>query len=358
MAAEEYSPAFSKSMNEILMFLDFFEKEEEAPAPSEVPAAKTVEPPAPAPRKPEPASPEPEPEPEPAPAKPEPVPPSTAAPEDVLPIELDTPTVATAELSPPSPASVEEIDILSEILGPEPLDDETDRLVEQLLQEEAAAEEIIEQPPPSAPLPVEDVHLPSPVPGDALALYTEMLKLDPTSSVFVRLAEELSTRGLWNDTVEVCRRGLLHHPANLRARVLLGLALREMDETREASLVLTEARIDIEKNVLLYRVLAEIAGDEGDVSQAEHLMHIYETFRERIRHLPDHATARPMEPLSRRQPAVAFGPASPVEERLIHALTLLLAQIDVRKPAPAPPSRLFSAGSREKLKKALSSRAS
>ena len=186
-----------------------------------------------------------------------------------------------------------------------------------------------------------------------------MLKLDPTSSVFVRLAEELSTQGIWSDTAEVCRRGLLHHPANLRARVLLGLALREMGETREAVSVLTEARMEIEKNALIYRVLAEIAEEAGNTAQAEHLIHIYDTFRERERHLPGHLEPQTTEFLPRRQSSAATEPASPVEERLMNALTRLLARFDARTSRPsATTPRLFSSESREKLKKALSSRVS
>ena len=340
MAAETYSPTFSESMKEILLFLDFFETEEEEPQPSTPPKSVTVEPPAPAP-------------PESTPLRPAP-----EAPVALVGREPDAPEVIPqviiAEPLPPPPSPAQEIDIPFDILSSEPPGDATETFVDRLFQEEPPVPEIPEQPFLSPALSEEPL-LPPPMPGDATALYTEMLELDPTSSVFVRLAEQLSAQGLWSDTVEVCRRGLLHHPSNLRAHVLLGLSLREMGETLEASLVLSEARTEVEKNVLLYRVLAEIAGEEGDAPQAEHLMHIYDTFRERERHLPGHPEPRPAGPSPRMQSSAVPKPASTVEERLIHALTRLQAQIDAKGPPSAAAPRLFSDESRDKLKQLLSS---
>ena len=73
--------------------------------------------------------------------------------------------------------------------------------------------------------------------ADNIQKYREILELDPRSRVFALLAEELCAAGRWEEAAEVCKKGLLFHPDNLRARVLLGWALMEMGETGESDRV-------------------------------------------------------------------------------------------------------------------------
>jgi len=111
--------------------------------------------------------------------------------------------------------------------------------------------------------------------ADTLECFRRMLKMDPASNVFVLLAEELCSRGLWSDAVAVCRSGLLFHPGHLRGRVLLGWALWELGATGEGERILTEALGDLEKNAVIYRILAEAATRRDDSDRARHLMNVY-----------------------------------------------------------------------------------
>ncbi len=60
--------------------------------------------------------------------------------------------------------------------------------------------------------------------------YERILAADPRSRVFVELARALLERGDHLRAVEVCRRGLEHHPSSILARVTWGRALLEAGE--------------------------------------------------------------------------------------------------------------------------------
>lgn len=345
MAAEPYSPAFSGSIAEILLFLDYFEPEEPEPTATSIPEAVAAPPPkAPA-----------------APPKEE----LQAVPPEAASVELPDLTAIETPIIEPEPCeplaalapTEEEIESLRGVSKPEPMNDDAQDLVDLLLREEPVAE----SPATDLRTPVHEIEedagsIPE-IPGDAAALYRKMLEIDPASTVFVRLAEELSSRRLWDETVEVCRRGLAYHPSNLRGRVLLGLALRETDEPHEAFTALTEARREIEKNTLLYRVLAEIAEEQGDPARSERLTRVYEVLQE-----DSGAWAAEPEPRRPASPARMTPPAARemgqprIEERLIDALTLLMARMEKKAPAGTPTRRVFSETSRDKLKELLSSR--
>lgn len=115
-------------------------------------------------------------------------------------------------------------------------------------------------------------------PADRTIWYSELLKHDPASRVFVLLAEEYCRNGDWENTVQTCRGGLVFHPHDLRGRVLLGWALWQQGSTSEAKALLNEASEELEKNVILYRALAEIAHAEGDADQCRRFEAIYAAF--------------------------------------------------------------------------------
>ena len=94
--------------------------------------------------------------------------------------------------------------------------------------------------------------------------YRELLKHDPTSRVFIHLAEELCEREEWSEAEAVCRVGLTFHPGELRGRVLLGQSLRGLERKEEALALLDEARKEIESVAVLYKILAETAKESGD----------------------------------------------------------------------------------------------
>lgn len=111
---------------------------------------------------------------------------------------------------------------------------------------------------------------------DSIDWYRELLKSDPASKAFCLLAEEFCFRNQWEEAIDTCRGGLRFHPRNLRGRVLLGWALWEKGEAEEAQRVLEGARRDLERNAVLYRVLAQAAERRGDSLEAQNLMDIYQ----------------------------------------------------------------------------------
>jgi tetratricopeptide (TPR) repeat protein len=110
---------------------------------------------------------------------------------------------------------------------------------------------------------------------DIVKEHEELLKLDPGFEAFATLAEELCTRELWSEAVSLCRQGLSFHPEHFRGRVLLGWALMELGEFDEAEKALREAEGQIQKNVQVFKLLAQLAEQAGDVERMERLMSIH-----------------------------------------------------------------------------------
>lgn len=114
---------------------------------------------------------------------------------------------------------------------------------------------------------------------DRVKWYRKILSEDPTSRIFVELAEVLYAQGHYPEVAEVCREGLHLHPASKRARVLLGLALWQQGEAAGAEQELTIVQKDLEKNAPIYKVLAEIHWQKGQPGRACKLMDIYLNFQ-------------------------------------------------------------------------------
>jgi hypothetical protein len=188
----------------------------------------------------------------------------------------------------------------------------------------------------------EPPRLPGPI-SDAVQFFGEMLKHDPTSRVFATLAEELCARKMWKEAVETCRRGLAFHPHLIRARVLLGWALWNLGGEDEAERELTRARAELEKSGFLYGVLAEIAESRGDSRKATHLRNVHKVLR------PGEDRGSPA-PLPGDEEAARIGAQEPLPMGI---LSSLLRGFE-RKPARAPVlGALFSPTDRQALKKLL-----
>jgi tetratricopeptide (TPR) repeat protein len=91
---------------------------------------------------------------------------------------------------------------------------------------------------------------------------------DPASLAFAQLAEQLRRTGNTDEAVGVCRAGLVHHPANLTARVTLGRALVELGRLDEAFTELTFVLDATPGNLAAIRALAEIYQRRGMISEA------------------------------------------------------------------------------------------
>jgi len=81
---------------------------------------------------------------------------------------------------------------------------------------------------------------------------------DPASISFAALAEEYRRLGLFQDAVDVCRAGLLRHPAYLSARVTLGRALLELGDFDQATSELEYVLRAAPENLSAIRALADI----------------------------------------------------------------------------------------------------
>ncbi len=114
--------------------------------------------------------------------------------------------------------------------------------------------------------------------ADSIKKYEEILELDPGSRLFARLAEELGAAGQWEEAAEVCRKGLLLHPEHLVARMLFGRALLEMGDAEESQRVLAGAVEEIEKNSIIFKLLAELAAMSGKEESGARYARIYEAF--------------------------------------------------------------------------------
>ncbi len=115
--------------------------------------------------------------------------------------------------------------------------------------------------------------------ADLIRTYRELLELDPRSLIFVMLAEELCTEGMWEEAVSVCKQGLVYHPDNLRARVLHGWALMELGEATESETVLIEIDREIRNNSIIYKLLSEFATFAGNPELAGEFSRIYQVFQ-------------------------------------------------------------------------------
>ena len=64
--------------------------------------------------------------------------------------------------------------------------------------------------------------------------YEQILAADPRSRIFVELAKALVERGEHARAVEVCQRGLEHHPSSILGRVIWGRALLDAGDAKGA----------------------------------------------------------------------------------------------------------------------------
>ncbi|WP_237078174.1 tetratricopeptide repeat protein [Myxococcus xanthus] len=88
--------------------------------------------------------------------------------------------------------------------------------------------------------------------------YEQLLRQDPTSSVFVELAKALLEKGDAARAIEVCGQGISHHPASVVGRVLWGKALIQQGRPAEAMDQFEQA-ISIEKdNPYAYNLIGEV----------------------------------------------------------------------------------------------------
>lgn len=111
---------------------------------------------------------------------------------------------------------------------------------------------------------------------DELEVYQQMLSKDPSSHVFIYLAEALWEREMYEEAIETCTNGLRLRPHDLRARVILGLSYLRTGELDSAETELLKAKEMLEINTVIYQNLAELYHRKGDAEQAFHYQKLFE----------------------------------------------------------------------------------
>lgn len=175
-----------------------------------------------------------------------------------------------------------------------------------------------------------------------------LVEHDPSSQLFVPLAEEFCSRKLWPEAVATCRRGLALHPRQFRIRVLLGWALWEQGQTKEAESLLAEARKELEKSAVIYKILARAAESRGDSVQAWRLMHIYQCLQPSEPRPAVEATDRAAEQPSKSAASRGLP--------LLRVLAGLLNDYEAIASRTVPPMQIFSEADRLLLANILRAR--
>jgi tetratricopeptide (TPR) repeat protein len=111
---------------------------------------------------------------------------------------------------------------------------------------------------------------------DELEVYQQMMSKDPSSQVFVYLAEALWEREMYEEAIEICTNGLRLRPHDLRARVILGLCYLRTGALDSAETELLKAKEMLEINTVIYQNLAELYDKKGDSEQAFHYQRLFE----------------------------------------------------------------------------------
>jgi hypothetical protein len=167
---------------------------------------------------------------------------------------------------------------------------------------------------------------------------------DPASIAFAQLAEEYRRAGQCQQSVEVCRAGLVIHPGYLSARVTLGRALIELgqldDAKGELELVLNSAP----ENLAAIRGLAEIHHKRGELADA--LKH-YRAAQSLARNDPD--LEQTVNDLTRQlTPTKASQPADGLSfEQMKRELTATVPPRVGAASPPAPPEDTSAASTSE-----------
>jgi tetratricopeptide (TPR) repeat protein len=111
---------------------------------------------------------------------------------------------------------------------------------------------------------------------DELELYQQMMSKDPSSQIFVYLAEALLEKEMYKEAIETCLNGLRLRPHDLRARVILGVSYLRTGELDRAERELLKAKEMLEINTVTYRALAELYDKKGDSESAERYRRLFE----------------------------------------------------------------------------------
>ena len=108
-----------------------------------------------------------------------------------------------------------------------------------------------------------------------LLVLEELLRKDPESRVFLRLAEELRKEGQYERAIEVCKAGLPKHQGYVPAMVSLGRSCQAIGRNDEAEAVFDEVLALAPDNTHALRGLGHLLAERGEHGKAlEYLEHL------------------------------------------------------------------------------------
>ncbi len=138
----------------------------------------------------------------------------------------------------------------------------------------------------------------------------ERWKRDPSSRLFLQLADEHRKLGQHAEAVAVLEQGLEHRPNDLSALVALGRCRLELEQAAEAIGPLEEVVTRDPTHIVANKLLVEAHLQQGDAARAGERLETYRLLNDRDPEL-DHLEYR-LEHLRAEQPAAS--PAEPLEE--------------------------------------------
>ncbi|NOJ97365.1 tetratricopeptide repeat protein [Corallococcus coralloides] len=157
--------------------------------------------------------------------------------------------------------------------------------------------------------------------------YEQLLRQDPTSSVFVELAKALLEKGDAQRTIEVCTQGISHHPTSTVGRVLWGKALIQLGRPAEAMEQFDQA-IAIERdNPYAYNLIGDVLLQRGLYRSALPIL------RKAVALQPNNGRVKQW--LDQAQQALSGGPAPIFEDLGVLATPAAAPEEDAPEP-PAP----------------------
>ncbi|WP_223643870.1 tetratricopeptide repeat protein [Corallococcus sp. EGB] len=158
--------------------------------------------------------------------------------------------------------------------------------------------------------------------------YEQLLRQDPTSSVFVELAKALLEKGDAARTIEVCTQGISHHPTSIVGRVLWGKALIQLGRPAEAMEQFDQA-IAIERdNPYAYNLIGDVLLQRGLYRSALPIL------RKAVALQPNNGRVKQW--LDQAQQALSGGPAPIFAD--LGTLSIPAAAPEEEAPEPPPAS--------------------
>jgi len=103
-----------------------------------------------------------------------------------------------------------------------------------------------------------------------MARLHKKLQAKETSRVFARLADAFRQNDHVEEAIELCHRGLEHHPDYISGHIVLGQCYLDLGRLGEAKEAFLRALVLDEENVLVLKNLGDILGQQGDRESAAH----------------------------------------------------------------------------------------